>query len=73
MMKRYIVDMYDAFDGWITVGMEPLDEQIFSNIDEARKYRDKKNAGLDKDNIMMGEHWGIIDTEINHEVECCQI
>ena len=66
---RYIVDFYDGFDDWIYRGDAPKDK-MFDDIDEARKCRDKKNAELNEANKRFGEHWGVIDTQINHEIEC---
>lgn len=72
MAKRYIVDFYDGFDGWIRAGMEPEPEVCFDDLEKAREYRDAKEAVLDQGNKDFGEHYGIIDTKINQEVECCR-
>jgi len=69
---RYVVDFYDGFDGWIYSGGLAPEENKFDDLEEARKFRDKKNAELDQSNKDFGEHYGIIDTKYNQEVECCQ-
>ena len=66
---RYIVDFYDMCDGWIRAGIEPEKEVCFDDLQEARRYRDKKNEELPDSNKRAGEHYGIIDTKINREVE----
>jgi hypothetical protein len=70
LIMRYIVDFYDAFDGWIRRGIEPEEEVQFDDLEKALQYRNKKNAELPDGNKKMGEHYGIIDTMLNREIQC---
>jgi hypothetical protein len=78
---RYYVDFFDAFDGW----GHPFDafdlaegwgewgrwpECLFDSLDEARACRDRLNASLPEGNRSVGEHWGIHDRTVGHEIEC---
>lgn len=67
--KRYWVDFYDMFDGWIRYP-ECDDKYQFDDLDAAKAKADEKQAKLDKNNISAGEHWGVIDTTTGLEVYC---
>ena len=63
--KRYIVDFYDSFDGWIHWPKLETD-----NLEEAKEFALKMTSSLDKDNRRMGEHYGVIDTKTSVEIYC---
>jgi hypothetical protein len=77
---RYYVDYYDSFEawgdrggpddqgGWGEWGRWP--ERLFDSLDEARACRDRFNASLPEGNRSLGEHWGIHDRTMGHEIEC---
>jgi len=69
-MKRYYVDFYDMFDGWGTFGF--FTDNLFDDLQEAIKTCDKLNSGLAKGNKDCGEHYGVIDSQVNREVYCGQ-
>jgi hypothetical protein len=71
MNKRYRVDFYDMFDGWISNQIEE-DENDFNTIEEAMLVRDKKNDELPESNKKCGEHFGVIDLMDKKEI-CCPI
>ena len=66
--KRYYVDFYDMFDGWGEFGF--FIDRLFDDLNEAIKLCDKLNSELDKGNKSCGEHYGVIDSDINREVHC---
>jgi hypothetical protein len=75
--QRYYVDFFDVFDayrdgrlgdGWGNWGFAP--ERLFDAIEAARACRDRLNDQLPEGNKALGEHFGIIDRTVGHEVEC---
>jgi len=78
-MKQYIVDFYDAFDGWSGdcvhyVGKDFAPERLeYDDIEEAIKKAKELQKNLDEGNKRMGEHWGVIDLHRGREVFCQQI
>ena len=69
MEKRYRVDFYDMFDGWISSYMKET-ENDFNTIEEAMTVRDKKNSELPELNKKCSEHFGIIDLVTREEIYC---
>lgn len=69
MEKRYRVDFYDMFDGWIYRYNENS-ENDFDSIEEANAVRDKKNSELPESNKKSGEHYGVIDLLTKEEIGC---
>ncbi len=67
--KKYRVDFYDMFDGWIYRDIQES-ENDFESLDEAIAIRDKKNSELPRSNKKCGEHFGIIDLDAKTEL-CC--
>ena len=67
--KRYRVDFYDMFDGWIYRDISASANDLES-LEEAIAIRDKKNSELPNSNKKCGEHYGVIDLETRTEV-CC--
>ena len=65
MSKRYHVDFYDAFDGWCHGVFFESD-----NLEEAKKFADKKMHNLEQSNKNCGEHYGVIDRTIGREIYC---
>jgi len=65
---RYRVDFYDMFDGWIGGTLDNPNE--FDDLSQAIALRDKRNAELDEANKRADEHYGVIDLETKHEVDC---
>jgi hypothetical protein len=62
MTKKYVIDFYDAFDGW---GDRQLGEIIpgydFDSLTEAKKRCDELMIKLDANNKNMGEHFSVFD------------
>jgi len=75
-MKKYGVDFYDMFDGWIHMPDSEFDWQgkpmQFDKLEDAKAEADRLYAELDEDNKKAGEHYGVIDLEQGREVYCCQ-
>jgi len=71
MNKRYRVDFYDMFDGWIYKHMEET-ENDFNTLEEAMAVRDKNNGELPESNKKCSEHFGVIDLVTKEEI-CCPI
>ena len=69
MDKRYRVDFYDMFDGWISNYMKET-ENDFDTLEEATIERDKKNSELPESNKKCDEHYGVIDLVTREEI-CC--
>lgn len=69
MNKRYRIDFYDMFDGWIYNDMEET-ENDFKILEDAIAIRDKKNGELPESNKRCGEHFGVIDLVTKEEI-CC--
>lgn len=69
-MKRYYVDFYDMFDGWGTFGFST--DNLSDDLQEAIKKCDRLNSELAKGNKDCGEHYGVIDSQVNREVYCGQ-
>ena len=69
MEKRYRVDFYDMFDGWIYRDIEKS-ENDFHTLEEAMAVRDKKNSELPESNKKCDEHFGVIDLVTREEI-CC--
>ncbi len=67
--KKYRVDFYDMFDGWINKDMEEIKDD-FENIEDAKALRDKNNEKLPDSNKRCGEHYGVINLETNSEIDC---
>jgi hypothetical protein len=63
--KRYNVDFYDSFDGWLNWPKFETDD-----LEEAIAYATKMTSSLDKNNRKMGEHYGVIDSHTNREIYC---
>ena len=61
---RYGVCFYDAHDGWGTSWFDTDD------LEAARVRRDAENATLPQENKDYGEHWGVVDMIVGHEIEC---
>lgn len=68
MSKRYIVDFYDMFDGWIHAS--EFRNWEYDDFEEAKKVCDDLMKELDDSNKRAGEHYGVIDTRINKEIYC---
>jgi hypothetical protein len=68
MMKRYIVDFYDMFDGWCN--MSEFYGWTYDTLDDAKIKADELMKDLDESNKRAGEHYGVIDTTINREIYC---
>ncbi len=65
VVKRYRVDYYDIFDGWICRGdVESVFGYDYATQDEAIRKCRELNRALDAQNIKAGEHWGVIDLEM---------
>lgn len=71
MGKRYRVDFYDMFDGWISNYLK-YNGNEFDTLEEAISMRDKKNDELPESNKNCGEHWVVIDLQTRTEI-CCPI
>lgn len=69
MEKRYRVDFYDMFDGWIYKDM-PNSEIEFDSLKDAISMRDIKNSELPESNKKSGEHYGVIDLLTKEEIYC---
>lgn len=69
-MKRYYVDFYGMFDGWGEFGF--FTNKLFDELPDVIKLCDILNGKLDKENMMCGEHYGVIDSKISREVYCGQ-
>lgn len=69
MNKRYRVDFYDMFDGWISNYMKDA-ENDFDTIEEAMTVRDKRNRKLPESNKKCSEHYGVIDLMTREEIFC---
>ncbi len=69
MDKRYRVDFYDMFDGWIYRDIEKS-ENDFDSVEEAMTVRDKKNRELPESNKKCDEHYGVIDLMTREEISC---
>lgn len=69
MEKRYRLDFYDMFDGWIyrDIGKSENDFEI---LEDAMAERDIKNIELPESNKKSGEHYGVIDLLTKEEI-CC--
>ncbi len=67
--KKYRVDFYDMYDGWIYRDIIES-EHDFDSLDEAIAVRDKKNSELGRSNKKCGEHFGIIDLDTRIEISC---
>lgn len=67
--KKYRVDFYDMFDGWICKNSKEA-EYDFESLEEAIAVRDKKNSELKKTNKRCGEHFGVINLETKMEISC---
>ncbi len=67
--KKYRVDFYDIFDGWISIHFSRT-ERDFENLKDAKMFRDEKNEELQMSNKKCGEHFGIIDLETKTEILC---
>lgn len=68
-MKRYRVDFYDMFDGWI-YNYVKYTENDYDTLEEAINFRDKKNNELPDSNKKSGEHYGVIDLMTREEIFC---
>jgi hypothetical protein len=63
-MKKYRVDFYDMFDGWIGRGdVVSFFGYDYDDLDEAKRKCIELNEKLDPQNKSAGEHWGAIDME----------
>ncbi len=66
-VKKYVIDFYDAFDGW---GEGRLGDFIpgfsFDSFEDAKHFCDEKMKILDNNNKNMGEHFSVFvgDQEI---------
>jgi hypothetical protein len=69
-MKRYYVDFYDGFDGWGLFGF--FTDRLFDDLEEAKKCCDNLQAKLNQSSKDFGEHYGVIDKELNMEIYCTQ-
>lgn len=67
--KKYRVDFYDMFDGWIYREYKES-ENDFESLDEAKAVRDNKNKALSISNKKCGEHFGVINLETRMEISC---
>lgn len=67
--KRYFVDFYDMIDGWCERGF-PSHSNQFDDLEEAKKFADKKQSKLPQGNKDCGEHYGVIDSESGREIHC---
>lgn len=60
MIKKYVIDFYDAFDGW---GEGRLGDfkpgYAFDNIEDAKRACDEKMKLLEPENKNMGEHYSV--------------
>ena len=69
-MGKYRVDFWDSFDRWIVSGLpsgtDPENE--FDNLDKAIELCKEKQVA--KPPNTMGEHYGVIDLDIQKEVFC---
>jgi len=67
----YYVDFYDMIDGW--GGWECwgfFEDQLFDNLDDAKKKCDELQAELHDQNKKCGEHYGVICGKTGREVYC---
>lgn len=69
MKKRYRVDFYDMFDGWISNYLKEANSD-FETFDEAKIICDNKNSELPESNKKCGEHFSVIDLKIRQEIYC---
>jgi len=61
----YHVMYYDSF----SMEWEPSGREMDS-LEKAIAERDRKNAGLDRDTINCGDHYGVINLDIGLEEQC---
>lgn len=67
--KKYRVDFYDMFDGWIMKDIGETEDD-FENLEDAKALRDKNNEQLPDSNKKCGEHYGVINLEMKGEIDC---
>lgn len=65
MEVTYHVMYYDSF----SMEWEPSGQEM-DNLEAAKAIRDRKNAGLDRDTIECGDHYGVINLDSGLEEQC---